>query len=44
VAALIALLLRGAFRPARDAHPHLLTDIVEGLCFLWQQPVLRSIG
>lgn len=45
VVALVALLfLRGAFRPARPMKRHLVADILEGLRFLWQQPVLRAIG
>jgi MFS family permease len=47
VVALVALLLlRGAFRPARAraAPRHLAADIVEGVRFLWQQPILRTIG
>lgn len=43
--ALVALLsLRGAFRPARPTKHHLTADILEGVRFLWQQPVLRAIG
>lgn len=47
IAALVALLLlRGAFRPARAraARRHLAADIVEGVRFLWQQPVLRAVS
>lgn len=43
--ALIALLsLRGAFRPIRPTKRQVMADILEGLRFLWQQPVLRAIG
>lgn len=42
--ALVALLfLRGAFRPKRPPHQHLVADIAQGVRFLWQQPILRTI-
>lgn len=44
-AALLALiLLRGNFQPSRTSKKPLITEVLTGLHFLWQQPALRTIG
>lgn len=45
IVALIALLfLRGAFRPTRSVQNHLVAEIAQGVRFLWQQPILRTVA
>lgn len=42
---LIALLfLRGAFRPLVRTRQHLVTDVLEGVRFLWNHQALRTLG
>lgn len=40
----LLLLLRGSYRPARTAPTTMRTDIVEGLRFVWHQPILRTLS
>lgn len=40
----VLLLLRGSYRPASTVRRHLGREIAEGVRYLWQQPLLRTIA
>ncbi len=44
VAVLVLLALRGVFRVERTVKTSLRTDVAEGLRFLWNRPVLRTLA
>lgn len=43
LAALALLLLIGTFHPTKTSRPHLLTDIVAGMKYVWREPLLRTL-